>query len=90
MVVEFHYIIYGKVRGVGFRYFAKETAMKFSILGWIRNRQDGAVEGEASGESGNIVEFFNTLSRGNFLSKVSSIETSSIEKKDFSNFEIKF
>ena len=38
----------------------------------------------------NLISFFETLSKGNYLSKVLSVETCSIEKKDFPFFEIKF
>ncbi len=84
------FLVKGKVQGVGFRYFTKETAIKFSICGWVRNREDGLVEGEATGESKNLINFLAELSRGNFLSKVSCIETSEVEKKEFSCFEIRF
>lgn len=90
MIETKRFLVKGKVQGVGFRYFARETALKFSISGWIRNREDGFVEGEASAESADLIKFFDELSRGNYLSEVSSVEISDVERKDFSCFEIRF
>jgi acylphosphatase len=32
------------VQGVGFRYFIRDLAERSSLEGWVRNRDDGAVE----------------------------------------------
>ncbi|GAB4030484.1 MAG: acylphosphatase [Elusimicrobiota bacterium] len=90
MVETKSFLAKGKVQGVGFRWFVKQTAARFSVTGWVKNRSDGAVEGEITGESSRIIAFLKALESGNPLAKVSSIETCSLEKKDFSSFEIKF
>lgn len=41
--------VYGRVQGVGFRYFAQRQALALEVRGWVRNREDMSVEVHASG-----------------------------------------
>jgi acylphosphatase len=41
--------ITGRVQGVGFRAFVEREARRRGLSGWVRNRQDGAVEAVFSG-----------------------------------------
>lgn len=52
--IRLHYIFYGRVQGVGFRYRAFSKAQQFGISGWVCNRADGTVEMEAQGEEADI------------------------------------
>jgi acylphosphatase len=42
--VAYRFLICGKVQGVGFRKFIKNSADKFGLNGWTRNLLDGRVE----------------------------------------------
>jgi acylphosphatase len=44
----------GRVQGVGFRYAARQAAVRFGLQGWVRNRGDGAVEGHLQGDAGAV------------------------------------
>ncbi|WP_341540072.1 acylphosphatase [Pseudodesulfovibrio tunisiensis] len=45
-------IIRGKVQGVWFRGWTRDTARELGLRGWVRNLPDGAVEAVAPGKAG--------------------------------------
>lgn len=51
-----HLEVVGRVQGVGFRWFVRETARRFGLAGWVRNHDDGRVEIAASGTDDAIAE----------------------------------
>ncbi len=81
--------IYGRVQGVGFRYFVKDKAQKFSILGFVENEAGTSVYIEAEGESENLTEFTRFCSRGPSDAKIDRIEIQEGNLKNFKTFEIK-
>src|ERR1700722_7577787 len=46
-----HYLIQGRVQGVGFRWFVHQEAAGLGLRGWVRNTEDGHVEVVAAGEA---------------------------------------
>lgn len=45
-----HIYFYGRVQGVGFRYYAVQKANQLGLTGWVRNLSDGSVEMEVEGQ----------------------------------------
>ncbi|MEK7165269.1 MAG: acylphosphatase, partial [Patescibacteria group bacterium] len=45
-----HLIISGLVQGVGFRAWVRGAARDLKLVGWVMNREDGAVEIIAEGD----------------------------------------
>ena len=69
------FLVRGRVQGVGFRYFAQRQARAQELAGWVRNRQDGAVEGEVTGSPAAIERFLAALRRGPSSARVSELDT---------------
>lgn len=44
------YYFYGRVQGVGFRYYAVQKANQLGLTGWVKNLYDGSVEMEVEGQ----------------------------------------
>jgi len=57
-------VIEGRVQGVGYRWWAVETAGRLGLAGWVRNRADGSVEALAIGEPAAIEQFELACRRG--------------------------
>lgn len=54
----------GHVQGVGYRAFARRTALRFGVAGWVRNRRDGAVEMVVAGPADKLEAALAELRRG--------------------------
>ena len=52
--VRKHIYFYGRVQGVGFRYYAVQKAGQLGLAGWVRSRYDGSVEMEVEGAETDI------------------------------------
>lgn len=53
-MASLHVVVTGRVQGVGFRWFVRETARRVGLAGWVFNRPDGAVELAAEGDEESI------------------------------------
>jgi|GEM_PF-101952 len=88
--LEFYAKVYGRVQGVGYRYFVKEKAQSLDISGYVKNLEDGTVEVLAQGREENLQKLIEELKKGPYLAKVEKIDI--IFRKPleiFRNFEIK-
>jgi acylphosphatase len=59
-----HFLIRGRVQGVGFRWFVHREASELNLRGWVRNTEDGDVEVVASGTLEDLAELRASLRRG--------------------------
>ena len=69
-----HLLISGRVRGVGVRWFVRVAARQLELSGWVRNREDGAVELAAAGPQDKLNELRKRVSRGPAAAEVSEVE----------------
>lgn len=66
-----YFIIFiGRVQGVGFRYFAMQTAKNLHMTGHVRNMVNGNVEVEIQGEPEQFNEFLQKMLKGNGFIKI--------------------
>ncbi len=72
--LEFLAKIYGRVQGVGFRFFVEALANKLQIFGYAKNLADGTVEVLAQGKERNLQILLNNLKIGPKLAKVEKID----------------
>ncbi|HME57086.1 MAG TPA: acylphosphatase [Terracidiphilus sp.] len=59
-----HFLIQGRVQGVGFRWYVQRVAGQLDLRGWVRNTEDGDVEVVASGTAEELAELRASLRRG--------------------------
>lgn len=68
-----HWIVRGRVQGVGFRWWTQRTAEGLGLQGWVRNRSDGTVEVSARGAPGALVALREALGEGPAGSRVEEV-----------------
>lgn len=89
--LEFLAKIYGRVQGVGFRFFAESYANDLNIKGYVKNLIDGTVEVLAQGIEENLQKFILKLKQGPRLAKVEKIDILFRKPlKIYSDFKITF
>jgi acylphosphatase len=69
-----HYLIKGRVQGVGFRWFVHQEAADIGLRGWVRNTEQGHVEIVAAGKPEELTELRNALRKGSRGSRVDAVE----------------
>lgn len=82
------YIVSGRVQGVGFRRFVERKAAEYGVRGWVRNRDDGAVEVYAVGLPDQLAALEGPLWKGPLWSRVESVKTEPAEVLQFRDFRI--
>ncbi len=78
---RFSVVVTGRVQGVGFRYFSKDSAQEQALDGWVRNRADGSVEMQIQGEQARIDRFLEEIGQGPPLAHVSDLRIQEIPVK---------
>jgi acylphosphatase len=68
-----HFLIQGRVQGVGFRWFVQREASELALRGWVRNTEDGHVEVVAAGEADDLAELRTSLRKGPRGSRVDRV-----------------
>ena len=81
--------IYGKVQGVGFRYYTRQKAGELSINGLVQNRLDGSVYIEAEGAEENLDAFILWCNDGPGWARVTKIQVQRTPPFGYNSFSIK-
>lgn len=51
----------GRVQGVGYRYYVRDSASGYGITGYVKNNPDGTVSVVAEGEQSSLKDFIEDL-----------------------------
>lgn len=81
--------IEGRVQGVGYRWWASETARALGLDGWVRNRTDGSVELLAIGEPDDIARLTAAVHTGPVGAVVQSVMAEPADDDGSTGFEQK-
>ncbi|MCD4818076.1 MAG: acylphosphatase [Candidatus Cloacimonetes bacterium] len=85
------FLVSGKVQGVGFRYYTRNAAKEFNIVGYARNTSDGKVKIIAGGSDKDIEQFTESIRQGPTFSQVSKLEIKKVETfRQYKTFKIKY
>jgi acylphosphatase len=78
-IVARHFLIGGRVQGVGFRMFAADRADREGVTGYARNLPDGRVEALVEGDDESVDRMELALRRGPSHAEVESFEVEVVE-----------
>ncbi len=74
VVAARHYVVRGRVQGVGFRFFAEAAAGREGLHGHVVNREDGGVDVLAEGDLAALERFEAALRQGPAAARVDAVE----------------
>ncbi len=76
---RYRFLVKGRVQGVAFRYATQDTARTLGLTGWVRNRTDGAVEGEYQGSGDSCTKLAAWLEQGPPAARVDGLNIEEVE-----------
>ena len=68
-----HFLVKGRVQGVGFRWFVQREAAELGLNGWVKNTDQGDVELVAAGDEASLAELKVALRKGSRGSRVDAV-----------------
>lgn len=84
-------VVTGRVQGVGFRYHVLDRARALQLVGYVRNRRDGALEVVAEGDRAQLEKLLSYLQVGPHAASVHNVETHWMAASGlFDSFEVRF
>ncbi|GGG79260.1 acylphosphatase [Edaphobacter dinghuensis] len=80
-----HYLVKGRVQGVGFRWFVQREAAEIGLKGWVRNTDEGHVEIVAAGDPEDLTELKEALRKGSRGSRVDAVIEHQLDESEGAN-----
>jgi acylphosphatase len=84
-----HFIVKGRVQGVGYRMFVLSAAQSLGLTGYVRNLDDGNVEVLAAGPKTKVDDLLGHLYHGPRFSEVHAIEHKEAPVPQYDSFQIR-
>ncbi len=82
-------VVSGVVQGVGFRESTRREAARLGVLGWVRNREDGALAVHAEGPSAEVDRLLRFLDNGPSAASVASVAVEPARVEGHEQFAIR-
>ena len=82
-----HFILSGRVQGVGFRWRASQIGEMLGLTGWVRNLEDGSVEMEAEGPEEDIDRLLQMLQNDRYID-ITEMRARTVPEEGGYGFEI--
>ena len=82
-----HFILSGRVQGVGFRWRASQIGEMLGLTGWVRNLEDGSVEMEAEGDEADIDRLLQMLQNDRYID-ITGMRARTVPEEGGYEFEI--
>jgi acylphosphatase len=82
-------IVTGRVQGVFFRDTTRRRAESAGVSGWVRNREDGAVEAVFEGRPAAVDEMVDFCRRGPGRAEVAAVEVMEEEPEGIEGFRVR-
>lgn len=90
-MITYSMIVYGRVQGVGFRFYVQRQAKLLGVTGWVRNKPDGSVEILAQGKQPQLQKLIDAVHQGSPASKVEDVKVTEIkDTKRFHTFRVRY
>jgi len=87
--VRVHVYMEGRVQGVFYRDWTRNSAKELGLTGWVKNLEDGRVEAVFEGEEKKVEEILAESKKGSRFSKVKHIDVIwEIATGEFSGFSV--
>ena len=81
--------VYGRVQGVGFRFYTNKKAIELNISGYVQNKPDGTVYIEAEGNETNLLTFIDWCNIGPQWARVAKVESQFMPPVNIEGFTMK-
>ncbi len=89
--VRVRVIIEGRVQGVFFRHHTQETAFRFGVKGWVKNRRDGRVEAIFEGDKDRVDQIIQWCRRGPSEARVTEVHVNwEVYTGEFEDFSVTY
>lgn len=82
MTRRIRFLVSGRVQGVGFRAATVAEAHRHRLTGFVRNRPDGDVDGEAQGAAADVAALVAWLAQGPSWARVDRVEQRELPSVD--------
>lgn len=81
--------IYGRVQGVGFRFYTQKKATGLKLAGYVKNMPDGSVYIEAEGQAELLEMFVNWCESGPSWARVTKVDKQTVPLTNYTGFKVR-